>query len=168
MMKTGDCLKVGLCLAGLLLLLGAPSLPVAAQQNTLPQTVVAIRCATHSEANPKYDRVVFEINGQLPSFLVIQYVPQLIADGSGKVIPVKGKNILMLVMSPAHIFDASGVRTVPQKVTCNLPLITEVVSGGEFEATVRFGVGITASQKPEIRVQTLTSATRIVIDFIQK
>jgi hypothetical protein len=167
MVKTLDRLKVGICLVAILLLFGATSIPVAAQQNTSPQTVVAIRCATHSEANPKYDRVVFEINGQLPSFLVIQYVPQLVADGSGKVIPVKGKNILMLVMSPAHIFDSSGKLTVSPKVTCNLPLITEVVSGGEFEATVRFGVGITVSHKPEIRVQTLTSSTRIVIDFIR-
>jgi hypothetical protein len=168
MIKTLNRLKVGMCLVAIVLLFGAPSIPVAAQQNASAQTVVAIRCATHSEASPKYDRVVFEMNGQLPSFLVIEYVSQLVADGSGKVIPVKGKNILLLVMSPAHIFDSSGKLTVSPKVTCNLPLVTEVVSGGEFEATVRFGIGISVSQKPEIRVQTLTSPTRIVIDFIRK
>src|SRR5689334_13083597 len=101
-------LSVGIFLVALLMLSGAMTTSsVSAQQTASPQTVVAIRCATHPEANPKYDRVVFEINGQLPSFLVIHYVPTFVAQGSGKVIPIRGKNILELVMSPAHIFDAS-------------------------------------------------------------
>ena len=53
-------------------------------------TLVAIRAAHHPETTPKYDRVVFEFSGAVP-LLRIEYVKQLIADGSGLPVPVTGK-----------------------------------------------------------------------------
>ena len=160
-------------LAGLIALPGAGtalgrqvSASSRAQQNWQPpQTVVAVQCTKHKEVTPHFDRVVIEINGITPNFLVIQYVKQLLAQGSGKVIPVKGKNILLVTFSPGHIFQ-NGKPTIPTRVKCNLPLVTEVVNNGEFEATVGFGIGIRAKEKPEYRVQLLTSPTRIVVDFV--
>jgi hypothetical protein len=139
----------------------------AQQEQQPPQTVVAVRCAKHGEVTPHYDRVVIEINGTTPNFLVIQYVKQLLAQGSGKVIPVEGKNILLVTFSPGHIYQ-DGKQTVPTRVKCNLPLVTEVVSNGEFEATVGFGIGVRPKVKPEYRVQLITSPTRIVVDLVYK
>lgn len=160
-------------LSGLVVLSGtgaALGQPVSAssraqQEQQPPQTVVAVQCAKHKEVTPHFDRVVIEINGTTPNFLVIQYVKQLLAQGSGKVIPVKGKNILLVTFSPGHIFQ-NGKPTIPTRVKCNLPLVTEVVNNGEFEATVGFGIGIRPKEKPEYRVQLLTSPTRIVVDFV--
>ena len=129
------------------------------------QAVVAVLCEKHKEVTPHFDRVVIEIDGITPNFLVIQYVKQLLAQGSGKVIPVKGKNILLVTFSPAHLFQ-NGKPTIPTRVKCSLPLVTEVVNNGEFEATVGFGIGIRAKEKPEYRVQLLTGPTRIVVDFV--
>ena len=137
----------------------------AQQAQQPPQTVVDVRCAKHKEVTPHFDRVVIEINGITPNFLVIQYVKHLLAQGSGKVIHVKGKNILLVTFSPGHIFQ-NGKQTIPTRVKCNLPLVTEVVSNGEFEATVGFGIGVRPKEKPEYRVQLLTSPTRIVVDFV--
>lgn len=130
-----------------------------------PQTVVAVRCAKHWEVSPHYDRVVIEINGTTPNFLDIQYVKQLQTQGRGEAIPVEGKNILLVTFSPGLIFQG-GKQTIPARVKCALPLVTEVVSNGEFEATVGFGIGVRPQVKPEYRVQLLTSPTRIVVDFV--
>lgn len=136
-----------------------------AQQQQPSQAVVAVVCEKHKEVTPHFDRVVIEIDGITPNFLVIQYVKHLLAQGSGKVIPVKGKNILLVTFSPAHLFQ-NGKPTIPTRVKCNLPLVTEVVNNGEFEATVGFGIGIRAKEKPEYRVQMLTGPTRIIVDFV--
>lgn len=130
-----------------------------------PQTIVAVLCEKYKEVTPHFDRVIIEINGTTPNFLVIQYVKQLLAQGSGKVIPVKGKNILLVTFSPGHIFQ-NGKPTIPTRVKCNLPLVTEVVNNGEFEATVGFGIGLRPKEKPEYRVQLLTGPTRIMVDFV--
>ena len=167
-----------LVIVGLLVVLSGlvalPGTPIALGQHVSassrgqqqpPQTVVAVRCEKHKEAIPRFDRVTIEIDGTTPNFLVIQYVKQLLAQGSGQVIPVKGKNILLVTFSPAHLFQ-NGKPTIPPRVTCNLPLVTEVVNNGEFEATVGFGIGIRPKEKPEYRVQLLTGPTRIVVDFV--
>jgi hypothetical protein len=52
-------------------------------------TLVAIRAEHHAEATPQYDRVVFEFSAPIP-LLRIEYVKQLIADGSGLPISIAG------------------------------------------------------------------------------
>ncbi len=128
-------------------------------------TLVAIRAASHSEVTPHYDRVVFQIDGRLPDTISIQYVPKLIGDGSGKVVPIQGKAILRLSLSPAVAHTNTGQAIVPARIRYNLPLIQEVVGSGDFEGVVSYGVGI--SQKTEYRISTLTNPTRIVIDFVR-
>jgi hypothetical protein len=135
-----------------------------AQQSTAPATLVAIRAASHKEATPKYDRVVFEFQGSLPESLRIEYVPQLIADGSGKVIPIAGKAIVRLTVSPAVAHTDTGQSTAPQRVKYGLPIVQEVVRSGDFESVDSYGIGL--SQKTTFHSITLTNPTRIVIDFL--
>jgi hypothetical protein len=149
----------------LCLLLGASSAPVAAQPVAPSATLMAIRAAHHAETIPAYDRVVFQINGRLPDTISIQYVPRLIADASGHVLPITGKGILQLRLSPASAHTSVGQPTVPARIHSSLPLVKEIVRSGDFEAVVSYGIGV--SQKTEYRVFTLTNPTRVVIDFLQ-
>jgi hypothetical protein len=126
-------------------------------------TLVAIRAAHHAEATPQYDRVVFEFNGALP-LLRIEYVDELIADGSGQPVPVAGRHILCVQFSGAHAHDDQGVVTAPGQLKPRMPLVKEIVCSGDFEAIVTYGVGV--SRKAEIRVLTLADKSRVVIDFV--
>ena len=147
------------------LLAGARATPTAAKaQQTSQATLVAIRAAYHPEATPKYDRVVFELQGTLPSDIRVEYVSQLIADGSGAVLPIKSQGILRVSLFPAVAHTAAGESTVSARISFNLPLVKEVVRSGDFEAMVSYGIGV--SHKTEIRFLTLTSPTRVVIDFL--
>lgn len=160
-------LKVVTSLIALCLLLGTfVVLPAAAisQQSTTPATLVAIRAASHTEATPHYDRVVFALAGNLPESLRVEYVSTLIADPSGAVLPIAGSAIVRLTLSPAIAHTDTGQATVPQRVTYGLPIVKEVVRSGDFEAVVSYGIGV--SHKTAFRFFTLTNPTRVVIDFL--
>jgi len=157
--------KLAMSIIILSLLLGASSVPVAARPSAPPATLVAIRAAHHAETTPAYDRVVFQITGSLPDTISIEYVPKLIADGSGRIVPIKGKGILQLRLFPAVAHTSAGQQTVPARTGYNLPLVKEIVRSGDFEAVVSYGIGV--SYKTEYRVSTLTNPTRIVLDFLQ-
>lgn len=160
--------KVMMSIIVLSLFAGASSVPALAssqQSASVPATLVSIRAAYHPEATPKYDRVVFELQGTFPTNISVEYVPQLIADGSGLVLPIKGQAILKLVLSPAVAHTIAGQPTVPGRISFNLPLVDEAVRSGDFKSTVSYGIGI--SRKTEFRFSTLTSPTRVVIDFLQ-
>jgi hypothetical protein len=132
------------------------------QQPATP-TLVAIRAAYHPEATPKYDRVVFEFSGVLP-FLRIEYIKQLIADGSGSPLPITGRAILYVHLTPARAHNDKGQATAPRNMKLRLPIVKEIVSAGDFEAVVTYGIGLTG--KTETRILTMADPSRIVIDFI--
>jgi hypothetical protein len=126
-------------------------------------TLVAIRAAHHAEAKPKYDRVVFEFTGPVP-YLRIEYVTELIADGSGAPVRVDGKAILSVQFTPAQAHNDRGKATAPNNINPKLPLIKQVVSAGDFEAVVTYGIGL--ARKADTRILTLGKPLRVVIDFL--
>ncbi|HET9224929.1 MAG TPA: hypothetical protein VFO07_20615 [Roseiflexaceae bacterium] len=126
-------------------------------------TLVAIRAAHHPETTPKYDRVVFEFVGPVP-YLRVEYVPKLIADGSGAPVPVTGRAILSVQLTPARAHSDRGQVTAPRNIKLRLPLAKEIVSAGDFEAVVTYGIGL--ARKAETRIITMASASRLVIDFL--
>ena len=126
-------------------------------------TLVAIRAAHHPEAAQKYDRVVFEFTGPVP-LMRVEYVKELIADGSGAPVDVAGRAILCAQFTPAYAHNAAGQPSAPNRMQLSMPLVKEVVSAGDFEAVVTYGIGL--SRKADIRVITLADASRIVIDFL--
>ena len=131
----------------------------------LTSILVAIRAAYHPEDTPKYDRVVFEFSGPVP-LLRIEYVKQLFADGSGLPVKIKGRAILQVRLEPAQAHDDQGQTTAPNRIAFNLPIVKEVVSAGDFEGVVTYGIGL--SRKAEMRILTLADASRVVIDFIHR
>ena len=132
------------------------------QQPATP-TLIAIRAAHHREMTPKYDRVVFEFDGPVP-FLRIEYVQKLIADGSGAPVPVTGRAILSVQLTPARAHSDRGQITAPKNLKLRLPIVKEIVSAGDFEAVVTYGIGL--ARKAETRILTMANASRVVIDFL--
>ena len=123
----------------------------------------AVRAAHHPEATPKYDRVVFEFSGPLP-LLRIEYVSQLIADGSGLPIPIAGRAIMLVTFTPAYAHDDGGQATAPVRLKPKLPIVKEIVGAGDFEAVVTYGIGL--AKKATTCILTLENPTRLVIDFL--
>ncbi len=126
-------------------------------------TLVAIRAASHLQASPRYERVVFEFSGPVPQTNV-RYVPQLIADGSGLPVRITGNAILELTMRPAQAHNAQGRVTAPTRIRLGLRNVKEVVRSGDFEAVVSYGIGL--NHRSPIRVRTLTRPSRVVVDFL--
>jgi hypothetical protein len=136
-------------------------MPISEPSNS---TLVGIRAAHHPEATPKYDRIVFDFAGPVP-LIEVQYVRQLIGDGSGLPIAISGRAILHVRFSPAQAHNDSGQSTAPSRVRLNLSILREVVSTGDFEGVVGYGLGL--SKKAEVRVITLANQSRVVIDVLQ-
>jgi hypothetical protein len=137
---------------------------VTTDQLTRP-ILVAIRAAHHSEEIPNYDRVVFQFNGPIPP-LRIEYVKQLLGDGSGLPVDIAGRSILLVQFTPAQAHDDTGQATAPDDLKPKLPIVREIINTGDFEAVVTYGIGL--SRKAELRILTLDNPNRVVIDFLRK
>ena len=110
-----------------------------------------------------YDRVVFEFSGPVP-LLRIEYVQELIGDGSGLPVPIGGRAILLVQFTPARAHDDNGQASAPARMQPKLPLVKEIVRSGDFEAAVTYGIGL--GQKADTRILTMDNPNRLVIDFL--
>jgi len=127
-------------------------------------TLVAIRAAHHAETTPSFDRVVFEFSDSAP-LIQIEYVPELIADGSGTPVVIAGQAVLRVSLAPARAHDDNGHMIVPNRLLLDLLSVTEVVCAGDFEGVVDYGIGI--RQKADVRILTMADPGRLVIDIMQ-
>ncbi len=126
-------------------------------------TLVALRAAHHGEASRPYDRVVFEFDHRVP-VLRVEYVPQLVADGTGLPVSMPGRAILLVQFTSAQAHDASGHPTAPNRLTPRLPLVKAIVSAGDYEGIVTYGIGL--GRKAETRLITMIQPDRLVIDVL--
>jgi hypothetical protein len=129
---------------------------VAAAAPTQP-TLDAIR-ATHRAG---VDRIVFEFQGGLPAMHGARYVDRLIADGSGKVIPVAGRAILQVRLGGATAHDSNGTPTAPRRTAYALPNAMLSVRSGDFEGVVTYGLGL--ARRTPFHVTTLHNPARVVV-----
>ncbi|TQS28002.1 GerMN domain-containing protein [Microbispora sp. KK1-11] len=147
-------------------LLAAPAAATPAPSNAAVHAAprVATLVDVRASHQPGLDRVVFEFRGPLPARRSAGYVSRLIADGSGRTVPVAGDAILGLRFGGATGHDNSGRPTYgPARETFALPGVIQVVNAGDFEAELTFGVGL--SSKASYRVYTLTHPSRVVVDI---
>ncbi|WP_219466826.1 AMIN-like domain-containing (lipo)protein [Nonomuraea rhizosphaerae] len=124
-----------------------------------PARVMAVRFAAHGS----YDRVVIDLKGKIPGYTV-DWADELVQDGSGEPIEVKGGAYLHIVLTPAEAHDTKGKPTwtgdpIQQ---ANLPAVTHVVRTGDFEG--RVGVGLVLERRAPFRVKEYTGPDRLVID----
>jgi len=120
--------------------------------------LVAVRVGGHTT----FDRVVFDFADQRPG-VDVGYVDQIVSDGSGEPIPVRGRAALQIAMSPADAHDEAGTSTIdPLPPVSGLAALRDLVVAGDFEAHVTIGVGV-ADRLP-FSVFDLTGPTRVVVD----
>ncbi len=126
---------------------------------TTPSRLITIRAAHHAG----FDRVVFEFSGAPPSRRQVRYVSRLIADPSGRPIPIAGRAILEASFFPAVAHGTAGMTTAPDRMALALPNAMSVVRAGDFESVVSYGIGLT--KRASFRVFALTRPSRVVIDI---
>jgi hypothetical protein len=134
------------------------SVTVTRSPDPAPQ-LTGVRTGRHAT----FDRVVFDLSGQ-PSGYHVGYVKVVRADGSGKVISMRGNYYLLVRLTPAVAHDDSGTATYngPHKFWVGYPQLRQVAFAGDFEGTVSFGLGL--RHRNGFRVFTLHDPTRIVVD----
>lgn len=150
-------MAVPLAVAGLA---GTLAAPAVASTTTAQPTLVAIRAAHH----PGFDRLVFDFRGGLPAQRSARYVNQVIADPSGKRVRIVGSAKLVVRFFAASGHTSDGRRTYGAvRRTLALPGLIQVVNAGDFEAVLRFGVGV--ARREPFRMFTLSHPSRVVIDL---
>ena len=122
-----------------------------------------------------FDRVVFDIVGPAAGYHV-EYVREVLQDGSGDEVPVPGGARLQVVLHhPAY--DEEGNQTLVPAVRAGdevtdvrgYSALRSVVYGGSFEGDTTFGVGV--RDRLPYRVFTLDgpgAASRIVVDVAHR
>ncbi|MBT1001213.1 hypothetical protein KIH31_01245 [Paenarthrobacter sp. DKR-5] len=99
----------------------------------------------HPSDSPPYDQISFRFKGAFPSYDV-EYVPQLISDGSGLPVPMPGAGSILRIVfhnAQAHTLDGKSstiVSAPPQAV--GFKGITRYAPAGDFEGVVTYGVGV--------------------------
>lgn len=126
----------------------------AASPATLPATLARITVGRH----PTFDRIVFRFTGQAPGYRV-QYVPQVIQDGSGLPVALLGRRFLQIRLEPT--VNGSSINA-PSVITPRFPTLRQLKRAGDFEAVIAYGAGL--SKRAGFRVFTLSSPRRIVVD----
>ncbi|TFD45761.1 MULTISPECIES: AMIN-like domain-containing (lipo)protein [Cryobacterium] len=117
----------------------------------------SIAAGTHPSDNPPYDQMSFRFQSGFPSY-DIEYVPKLIADGSGANIPMPGSQSILRVVfrtAQAHLENGtSSIVSAPAPVI-GYPAITRYASAGDFEGYVTYGIGVgrPADTNPQTRVR---------------
>ncbi|GGL05118.1 AMIN-like domain-containing (lipo)protein [Planomonospora parontospora] len=124
-----------------------------------PPLVTGVRFAEHAG----YDRVVIDFRGDLPGYTV-DWVPELVQDGSGEPIDVEGGAYLQVTMLPANAHTEEGTPTLTGGpiLQAGLGNVRSVVKTGDFEAVV--GVGIVLERRAGFRVTEQKQPNRLVID----
>jgi hypothetical protein len=118
-----------------------------------------VRHGTH----PGYDRVAFTFSGPAPGVRA-RYVPALVQDGSGAVVPVAGRAVLELLFEPAVEHDDTGRLTWSgaRSIRPGWPALQEIRAAGDYEGVLQFGLGL--NERAGFRVLRLTAPTRVVVD----
>ena len=121
--------------------------------------VVDLRFAAHRA----FDRVVIDIAGRIPSGRA-HYARRFHYDGSGDLVPIRGRSGIALTLSPARAHDRSGnVYEGPRVARPHLQTLKALALTGDFEGTVSFGFALT--HRAAYRVLFLRDPQRLVIDF---
>jgi hypothetical protein len=122
--------------------------------------VVDLRFAAHQ----RFDRVVIDIVGAIPGGRA-HYARRFHRDGSGDLVPIRGRSGIALALRPAVAHDAQGhgVYDGPRIARPHLETLKALAFTGDFEGTVSFGFALT--HRASYRIFFLHDPQRLVIDF---
>ena len=141
----------------------------ATATDTAPSRIVDLRSGRH----PCFDRLVVDLDGPAPGYTV-QYVDQVIEDGRGGVVPLRGgARLEVRVRRPAH--DDNGNATYQPAdrgealAVGGYDTFRQVAFLGTFEGETQIGLGVRA--RLPFRVFTLTgpgAGSRLVVDVAHR
>ena len=121
--------------------------------------LITLRAGRHAG----YDRVVFQLDGPIPSYYSVRYLPQVRLDGSGEPLRLRGAAFLEVVIrAPTHDEQYRPVLT-PTRLRPDFPALREVNAPGSFEGQTTAGIGV--AYRAPFRVLELANPTRIVVDL---
>ncbi|MEU8035193.1 hypothetical protein [Streptosporangium sp. NPDC050280] len=111
-----------------------------------------------------FDRVVIDLKGELPGYRA-RWVSELVQDGSGDKVDVKGGAYLQLTITPAVAHTEAGQSTWKGGPIFQAQLgnVQNVVKVGDFEGVV--SVGVVLDRKAPFRVLEQKSPNRLVVDI---
>ncbi|MEV4380109.1 hypothetical protein [Streptosporangium sp. NPDC049644] len=139
--------------------------PTSTKEIEVERTAVASPTVTGARfgRHQGFDRVVIDLNGDVPGYTA-RWVPELVQDGSGDRIDVKGGAYLQLTMSPAIAHTEAGKPswTGGPIFQAQLGNVQSVVKTGDFEGVV--SVGIVLDHRAPFRVLEQKSPNRLVVD----
>ncbi|HEY2672008.1 MAG TPA: AMIN domain-containing protein [Rugosimonospora sp.] len=124
-----------------------------------PPVLTGVRTGRHAT----YDRTVFDFTGGTPGYRV-EY-GELRQEGTGALVPLAGAAHLHVEFTGAYTRDPStGAGTFNLRTVRNpgLPTLRQIKFGGEFEAHIAAGLGLT--DRVGFRAFTLANPPRVVVD----
>ncbi|CAI3802589.1 AMIN-like domain-containing (lipo)protein [Pseudarthrobacter sp. MM222] len=132
--------------------------PIASPPAAPLPTLYAIGAGQHASETPPYDQLSFRFTGGFPSY-DIEFVPELLADGSGLPVPLPGAGAILKVVfrgAQAHTADgtASTVTSAPPPGV-GYKALTSYAPAGDFEGVLSYGLGVGRPMPavPETRVR---------------
>ncbi len=112
---------------------------------------------------PSFDRLVFTFRGGRPRGQ-IRHVARVVADASGRPVPLGGRSFLTVEFTPATTFAGPGRRRrAPIVLSPRMPLLRQVKLAGDFEGHVTYGIGL--ARRAGVRVFALSHPDRNVVDL---
>jgi hypothetical protein len=144
---------------------GASTRPVhAPATNQQTALLTDVRAARHEG----FDRVVFQFRNALPGYDVRYTGRPVHQDGSGKVVPIAGNDVVRIRMEnalDADLTQASAPLTYtgPQRFSPGTPELVELARAGGFEGVLTWVAGL--QDRVDFRVTTLEAPPRLVVDF---
>lgn len=139
----------------------ACALPVTGAATVARAQITDIRVGEHDG----YDRIVFEFAAGIPEYGIEVAGPPFLQDPSGLPMNVSGSAFWKIVMNGGTIMSPDGGVTYSGSRTFSpgFNKLVQLVTGGDFEAVSTWYVGL--SDVSCLRVQTLSSPSRLVIDI---
>jgi hypothetical protein len=119
--------------------------PIAPPPAAPLPTLYAIGAGQHPSDTPPYDQLSFRFHGGFPSYDV-EFVPELLADGSGLPVPLPGTGSILKVVfrgAQAHTADgtASTIKSSPSP-PIGYRALTSYAPAGDFEGVLTYGIGV--------------------------
>ena len=119
--------------------------PIAPPPAAPLPALYTIGAGRHPSDSPPYDQLSFRFVGGFPSYDV-EFVPELLADGSGLPVPLPGSGSILKVAfhgAQAHTADgtASSIKSSPAP-SIGYPALTGYAPAGDFEGVLTFGIGV--------------------------
>jgi hypothetical protein len=109
--------------------------------------------AVEVESKGGLDRVTFRFRKRggapdVPPFHIVRFVDELTTDPQGAAADVEGDAFVQIIFQAFGV-DLSGeepveIYTGPKEFTPKLPTVLEVEELGDFEATISWGIGLSA------------------------